>query len=256
MTEINNGIIKTVRTLWAKKGRDAEGLFVAEGTKCVRDTWGAFKCRWLIATRQWYDQMGTAEMYPHVVIAPRREMARMSQFDTASEVIAVYETPQRSFTPEQVRSGDLHIVLDDIQDPGNLGTIMRLADWYGLRHIFASRQTVDVFNHKVVQATMGAIARVAVHYVDLEELLSDYRDVPSWGTFLDGDNIYATQLEPASGFVIFGNEGRGIGRDVAALVQRRLLIPAAPHEGRGSESLNVGVAAAITLSEFMREKLK
>ena len=254
MIDINNGIIKTVRTLASKKHRDAEGLFVAEGTKCVRDTWHAFNCRWLIATRSWYEQMGTAEHYDKVVITPKREMARMSQFDNPSDVIAVYEIPQRSFTDADVRAG-LNIVLDNVQDPGNLGTIMRLADWYGIHNIFASRTTVDVYNHKVVQATMGAIARVMVHYVDLEDLLDDYSDLPAYGTFLDGENIYRANLEPR-GFVIFGNEGQGITAQVAEKATHRLLIPSAPHKGRTSESLNVGVAAAITLSELLRESLK
>ncbi len=252
MIDINNGIIKTVRTLWAKKGRDAEGLFIAEGTKCVRDTWNAFECQWLIATRSWYEQLGTAEHYDKVVITPKGQMSRMSQFDTPSEVIAVYKIPQRTFTDEEVLGG-LSIVLDNIQDPGNLGTIMRLADWYGIGNIFASPGTVDVYNHKVVQATMGAIARVKVHYTDLESLLERYNDLPVLGTFLDGENIYRQTLEPR-GFVVFGNEGRGIGGKVSDRATRRLFIPCAKNSG--SESLNVGVAAAITISEIMRHSFQ
>ncbi len=254
MIDINNGIIKLVRSLASKKHRDDEGLFVAEGTKCVRDTWNAFNCRWLIATRSWYEQLGTAEHYDKIVITPKSQMARMSQFDTPSDVIAVYETPERTFTPDEVRSR-LSIVLDNIQDPGNLGTIMRLADWYGITNIFASPTTVDVYNHKVVQATMGAIARVKVHYCDLEELIGEFNDLPVYGTFLDGENIYNKELAP-KGFVIFGNEGRGISDKVSKLATHRLLIPAAPHKGAGSESLNVGIAAAITISEIMRNRLK
>ena len=250
MIDINNGIIKTVRSLRAKHERDSEGLFVAEGTKCVRDTWSAFECQWPIATRAWYEKLGTAEHYDKVVITPKGQMARMSQFDTPSDVMAVYRIPERTFTDQEVRTG-LNIVLDNIQDPGNLGTIMRLADWYGIRNIFASIGTVDVYNHKVVQATMGAIARVKVHYTDLEALLEQYADLPVLGTFLDGENIYRQPLEPR-GFVVFGNEGRGIGDKVGALATQRLLIPSA--KNAGSESLNVGVAAAITISEIMRQR--
>ena len=253
MTDINNGIIKLVRSLAAKKYRDDEGLFVAEGTKCVRDTWDAFECRYLIATRAWYEQCGNASHYDKLVLAPKSQMARMSQFTTASDVLAVYEIPHREVNADEVRQS-LNIVLDNIQDPGNLGTIIRLADWYGIRNIFASPTTVDVYNHKVVQATMGAIARVKVHYQDLEDLFDDYPELPIYGTFLDGENIYAQTLEP-QGFVVFGNEGKGIGAKVSARVTHRLLIPAAPHQGKGSESLNVGIAAAITVSEFMRKKL-
>jgi len=248
MTEINNGIIKVVRSLASKRHRDEEGLFVAEGTKCVRDTWGAFTCRWLICTRAWYDQFGTAEHYDKVVMSSRQNMTRMSQFDTASEVIAVYEQPQDHIDSNRVSSG-LNIVLDNIQDPGNLGTIIRLADWFGVRDIFASTGTVDVFNHKVVQATMGAIARVDVHYGDLETVFDDYPDMPVYGTFLNGENIYHSELGK-KGFVVFGNEGQGIGARVAARATHRLLIPRAV--GAHSESLNVGVAAAITMSEFAR----
>lgn len=254
MIDINNGIIKVVRSLASKKHRDEEGLFVAEGTKCVRDTWDAFTCRWLIATRAWYEQLGTAEHYDKIVITPKSQMARISQFDTPSDVIAVYEIPTRTFTDAEVKQG-LNIVLDNIQDPGNLGTIMRLADWYGIRNIFANPTTVDVYNHKVVQATMGAISRVKVHYTDLEELLESYNDLPKYGTFLDGENIYDKTLSP-NGFVIFGNEGRGISEKVAKLTTHRLLIPSAPRKGAGSESLNVGIAAAITISEIMRNSLK
>lgn len=255
MIEINNGIIKTVRSLAQKKFRDQEGLFVAEGTKCVRDTWNAFNCRWLIATRTWYDQFGTAAHYPHLVIASKKQMSQMSQFNTPSDVMAVYEIPHRQFSAKDIE-GNLNLVLDNIQDPGNLGTIIRLADWFGIRNIFASKTTVDVFNHKVVQATMGAIARVRVHYCDLVALLNEYasEQMPVCGTLLDGENIYTKDL-PQSAFVAFGNEGKGIGKELRELVNERLLIPCAP-QGTGSESLNVGVAAAITISEFMRNKLK
>ncbi|MBQ5466689.1 MAG: RNA methyltransferase [Muribaculaceae bacterium] len=153
-----------------------------------------------------------------------------------------------------MRSG-LNIVLDNIQDPGNLGTIMRLADWYGIRNIFASKSTVDVYNHKVVQATMGAISRVKVHYCDLDFFLDDYDDMPVMGTFLDGDNIYGAKLPEGGAFVIFGNEGQGISPKIAAHVTQRLHIPAMPRKGEHSESLNVGIAAAITISELRRNHL-
>ena len=234
MQDINNGIIKLVSSLAVKKYRDKERLFVAEGWKCVRDTWRAFNCRYLIATKAWYEQQGTAEHYPKLVLAHKSQMARMSQFTTPSDVMAVYEIPETSYAHDEVRSG-LNIVLDNIQDPGNLGTIMRLADWYGIRNIFASKSTVDVYNHKVVQATMGAISRVKVHYCDLDFFLDDYDD--------------------SGAFVIFGNEGQGISPKIAAHVTQRLHIPAMPRKGEHSESLNVGIAAAITISELRRNHL-
>lgn len=239
---------KAVVGLTANKYRDDEGLFVAEGTKCVRDTWPHFNCRWLIAKRSWYEQCGTAEHYAKIVFANGQQMARISQFDTPSDVIAVYEKPVDSIDAARV-SKSLNIVLDNIQDPGNLGTIIRLADWFGIQDIFASRTSVDVYNHKVVQATMGAIARVKVHYQDLEALFEEYPDLNVYGTFLDGNDIYRSELGK-TGFVVFGNEGQGIGAKVAKHVDQRLLIPKA--KTAGSESLNVGVAAAITISEFFR----
>ena len=254
MQDINNGIIKLVSSLALKKFRDKEGLFVAEGWKCVRDTWRSFTCRYLIATKAWYEQQGTAEHYPKLVLAHKSQMARMSQFTTPSDVMAVYEIPQVDYSDDEVRHG-LNIVLDNIQDPGNLGTIMRLADWYGVTNIFASRSTVDVYNHKVVQATMGAISRVKVHYCDLDMLLDDFDGMPVMGTFLDGDNIYSTELTTGGAFVVFGNEGQGISPKVAEHVTQRLHIPAMPRRGARSESLNVGIAAAITISELRRKLL-
>lgn len=255
MIEINNGILKTVSSLSQKRKRDETGLFVAEGWKCVRDTWGAFRCRYLICTRAWHDQHGTAEHHPFVVLANKRHMERLTQFSTSSDVLAVYEQPQREVVPERVRNA-LNIVLDNVQDPGNLGTIVRLADWFGINDIFCSKGSVDVFNHKVVQATMGAIARVNVHYCDLEALLDEYHELPAVGTFLDSENIYNASL-PEKGFIVLGNEGQGIGHKVAVKLTQRVTIPPMPHSTNGcSESLNVGTAAAIAISEFRRNALK
>ena len=179
MQDINNGIIKLVSSLAVKKYRDKEHLFVAEGWKCVRDTWRAFNCRYLIATKAWYEQQGTAEHYPKLVLAHKSQMARMSQFTTPSDVMAVYEIPETSYTHDEVRSG-LNIVLD---------------------------------------------------------------------------NIYGAKLPEGGAFVIFGNEGQGISPKIAAHVTQRLHIPAMPRKGEHSESLNVGIAAAITISELRRNHL-
>ena len=251
MMDMNNGILKVVRSLAAKKYRDDEGLFVAEGTKCVRDTWDHFNCRWLIAKRSWYEQCGTAEHYDKIVFANGQQMARISQFDTPSDVIAVYEKPADTIDSDSV-SKSLNIVLDNIQDPGNLGTIIRLADWFGIRDIFASKTTVDVYNHKVVQATMGAIARVKVHYGDLEQVFESYPDLPIYGTFLDGKNIYQQPLTP-NGIIVMGNEGKGISKEVAAHINHHLLIPSYPAGRVTADSLNVAIATAITCAEFRRQ---
>lgn len=253
MIDINNGLIKFVKSLGNKRHRDDEGLFVAEGWKCVRDTLDTFECRYLIATRAWYEKNGTARFHDRLVLAPKAAMERMTQFSTAPDVMAVYTKPQVTVDTQVVKS-DVSLVLDNVQDPGNLGTIVRLADWYGIRHIFCSPTTVDIYNHKVVQATMGAIARVSVVYKDLLDLFDEYPDVPVEGTFLEGENIYASAM-PACAFVVMGNEGQGISREVAERVNRRVLIPSWPRTGGVSESLNVGMATAIVLSECRRSAL-
>ncbi len=247
---VTNGIIKLVASLSQKKNRDDQGCFVAEGTKCVRDTWDFFNCKMIIATKEWYEQCGHSGHLDKIYFATKSQMQKMSQFSTASDVIAVYETPVYDIKREEIEN-DLNIVLDGIQDPGNLGTIMRLADWYGIKNIFCSKTTVDVFNHKVVQATMGAISRVKVYYCDLLDLFDEYREIPVYGTFLEGKNIYKADLSER-GFVVFGNEGRGISKELRDVIDRKLLIPSYPQGVVTSESLNVGVAAAITISEFRR----
>ena len=188
MQDINNGIIKVVRSLAVKKYRDDERLFVAEGTKCVRDTWDYFNCKWLICTRAWHDRLANATMHDKIVLANNQQMAKMSQFSTPSDVIAVYEMPEKEIDEKEVRDG-LNIVLDNVQDPGNLGTIIRLADWYGIKSIFASIGTVDVYNHKVVQATMGAISRVKVHYCDVPNLLEEYNDLCAKKAWFSGTDV-------------------------------------------------------------------
>lgn len=254
MYKVSNNTIKFVASLSQKKYRDKEGCFIAEGNKCVRDTWDYFKCRMLIATQNWYESYGNCTHMDVLQIATRQQMQKMSQFTNPSDVIAVYETPEVFYTPQEVKE-NINIVLEGVQDPGNLGTIIRLADWYGIKNIFCNKQTVDVYNHKVIQATMGAISRVKVHYCDLEELIESFPEMDVFGTTLDGENIYSTTL-PDRCFVIFGNEGNGMSERLKAMTTRNLYIPSRVVDGSTSESLNVGLAAAITISEFCRNTLK
>lgn len=248
-----NRLRKEVASLGDARHRRELGCFVAEGTKCVRDTWGGFECVHLIATSRWVDENRqlTGAFAPTVV--QRSEIARMSQLKTPGEVIAVYRLPQREFDPSLFSKG-LALALDGVQDPGNLGTIIRVADWFGVDRILCSPDTVDCFNPKVVQATMGAIARVNVVYHDLAEAFAAMPGVPLFGTFLDGDDIYAAQLPP-EGVVVMGNEGNGISSRISAMIGNRLLIPSYPPERPTSESLNVAMATGIVLSEFRRRTL-
>ena len=154
--------------------------------------------------------------------------------------------------PNEVVQQQLCLALDDVQNPGNLGTIVRLADWFGIEHIFCSRGCADIYNPKTVQATMGGLARVQVHYMDLPQMLSLLpEDVPVYGTFLDGDNLYKKSLDNR-GLIVMGNEGKGISSSVEAFVTERLYIPNYPAGRATSESLNVAIATAIVCAEFRR----
>lgn len=163
-----------------------------------------------------------------------------------------FEQPHYDFDAD-VASRSLCLALDDVQDPGNLGTIVRIADWFGIEHIFCSNGTADIYNPKTVQATMGAIARVKLHYCNLPEFIGNAseKNIPVFGTFLDGENIY-TQHLPKNGIIVMGNEGNGISEQIARKVSHRLLIPNYPQGCETSESLNVAVATAIVCAEFRR----
>ena len=167
-------------------------------------------------------------------------------------MLAVVEMPKYSIEREKVKKS-LNLVLDDVQDPGNLGTIIRIADWFGIEDIFCSPLTADCYNPKVVQATMGAITRVRIHYLDLDALFGDFAadDMPVYGTFLEGEPIYNADLADR-GFIVMGNEGRGVSDSIARWVTNKLYIPPFPVDQPSSESLNVAVATAITCSEFRR----
>lgn len=245
---ITKAEIKMVRSLADKRGRSEHGLFVAEGEKLVRELHSS-----PLRVAKIYALPGVMEeLDGDVCRVTAAEMERMSMLKTANNSLAVVEMPRRQFDLAQA-AGRLVLALDDVGNPGNLGTMIRLADWFGIEDVVCSHNTADCFNPKVVQATMGAIIRVRVHYCDLPQLLSDarMRGMEVCGTFLDGENIYTSVL-PASGIVVMGNEGRGISDACAAYVSRRLHIPAYPAGRTGSESLNVSTAAAIVCSEFRR----
>ncbi len=246
---------KSVAQLSRSKYRRETGLFVAEGSKCVCDTLDYFDCTALFAAQTWLDshksQLGSVDA---LYRASASDLERMSQLQSPPDVIAVYRQPSYSLDLPSL-DGRLTVALDRVQDPGNLGTIIRVCDWMGVSDILASEGTADVYNPKVVQATMGSIARVRVHYVDLPQTLSalSCRGLPVYGTFLDGRSIYDTCLDDC-GIIVVGNEGRGISDAVAQTVTERLLIPSYPPDAPTAESLNVAIATAITLAEFRRPR--
>lgn len=247
--------IKYIHSLELKKNRKVDGVFLAEGPKVVGDLLGHFPCRLLVATREWillHPHMESLAGGLRVEEVSDAELARASLLKAPQQVLAVFEQPLNLPDPAAPRH-ELCLALDGVQDPGNLGTIIRLADWFGVRHIFCSPGTVDTYSPKVIQASMGSVVRVMVHQIDLPKLIAELGSVPVCGTFLDGVSIYEQEL-PRSGLLIMGNEGNGISPEVGRLVNVRLCIPAYPADRADSpDSLNVALATAIACAEWRRQ---
>lgn len=250
MNPLSKNKIKYIRSLELKKIRKEEGVFLAEGPKLVGDLLGHFPCRFLAATSSWLQEHPSIPAL-EIAEASADDLSRASLLKTPQQVLAIFEQPHHEMEAETIRHS-LSLALDDVQDPGNLGTIIRLADWFGIEHIFCSPNTVDAYNPKTVQATMGGIARVNVHYTPLPELIRSLGDIPVYGTFLDGGNMYDQALS-TNGLIMMGNEGKGIGEEVEALINRKLYIPNYPQERETSESLNVAIATAVVCAEFRRQ---
>ncbi|MDR1601757.1 MAG: RNA methyltransferase [Tannerella sp.] len=247
---VSKAKVRLVRLLEMKRHREAHGLFVAEGNKLVADMMAAFECEWMLATPSWMAVQGHIPAR-ELVVADGDDIRRISLLKNPQDVLALFRLPSYDIG-EADPAHRLTLVLDAVRDPGNLGTIVRVADWFGIEHVICSTDSADVFAPKAVQATMGALARVSVHYTGIEQYLDRYRHVPVYGTFTDGDNIYGKTLSPG-GIVVLGNEGSGIRPSVEALVHCRLCIPSYPDGRDTSESLNVAVAAAVVCAEFRRQ---
>ena len=233
MSILSKNRIKYIRSLELKKIRKEEKVFLAEGPKLVGDVLGYFPCKLLIATSDWLEEHPAVQA-AEVIEVTSEELSRTSLLKTPQQVLALFEQPEYEIDMEAIRNS-LCLALDDIQDPGNLGTIIRLADWFGIEHIFCSPKTI--------QATMGGIARVKVYYTALPDLMHSLGNVPVYGTLLDGENMYEQPLSK-NGIIIMGNEGNGISPEIEKLVNRKLYIP---------ESLNVAIATAIVCAEFRRQ---
>lgn len=245
---IGKNTIKWVHSLEMKKNRKREGLFVAEGPKVVGDLLSRFRLHSVFATDEWTggDSIGAEVRLERV---DDDTLRRLSFLQHPQQVVAVMEMNKEEKV--EVDADRLTIMLDGVQDPGNLGTIIRIADWFGIDSIICSPDTADAYNPKVVQATMGSLGRVSVTYSPLVPLLSSLpADMPIYGTLLDGKDIYQKELT-RHGVIIMGNEGNGISDEVRAMVTHPLLIPRF-RQGESAESLNVAVATAITCSEFCR----
>ena len=252
-TLITKNQISFVRSLQKKKFREEERCFVSEGPKMVTDMIeSVIKIRNIFSISNF--QLSLFNHHLEIIRISPREMARISGLKEPSEVLAVCEVPEFPMSSIDPLTNPV-LVLDNISDPGNLGTIIRVADWFGISDIVCSRETVDLYNPKVVQATMGSIARVRLHYLDLPGFLANWKEkVEIFGAFLSGENIYEAAL-PGAGILLIGNESHGISPEVGEFVSRKLVVPRVPHKNKLSgeaESLNAAVATAIICSEFRR----
>ena len=248
--------IKDIHALSQKKHRDARRLFVAEGPKVVADLLPLMECECLYATSDFLSKQPPVllQRVKQLEEVDAKTIDRLSLLCTPRDVLALFRKPEAAPFDQlkQLPQKNLCLALDGVQDPGNMGTIVRIADWFGIEHIFASHATADVFSPKVVQATMGAVGRVQVHYLDLLQYIEGLSvDVPVFGTFLDGDDMYNRELS-RHGLIVMGNEGNGVTAEVSSLINHRLYIPPYPQGRATSESLNVAVATAIVCVEVRR----
>ncbi|MDD2549759.1 MAG: RNA methyltransferase [Bacteroidales bacterium] len=249
---ITTNEIKFIKSLQQKKFRRQHGLFVAEGAKLVEDILGSnLKISAIYHTASW-NNYPKAKNFPFTQVS-KKEMGRISSLSTPSEVIALGNIPIKKLDVSTLK-GSLSLMLDTVQDPGNMGTIIRLADWFGITNIVCSPTSADAFAPKVIQATMGAIARVSIYYANLEGVISEANilKIPTYGTFLNGNNLYTSNLTP-TGIIVMGNEGYGISQGLENLINHKLTIPNFSNRKNTSESLNVAMATAIICSEFKRK---
>lgn len=241
--------IRYIQSLKDKKHRSTHNTFVAEGEKLVFDLLQSCKCQLITGQSHIVDRINK-ESVEEIITATSDELKRASHLKTAPPVIGIFY--KKTISEEDIDfSKGLHIILDGVQDPGNLGTIVRIADWFGIENIVCSTQTADIYNPKTVQSTMGAIARINTIYTDLEMFLKRNNKLPVYGTYLEGENIYNEKL-PDGAFIVMGSEGKGISDGLTNMISNKLLIPSFPTNQPTSESLNVAVATAIICSEFRR----
>ena len=244
--------IKIIRSLESKKQRIETGMFVAEGNKLVADMLPFFDCELLLAKPSWMAAQGDLQVR-ELIVADENDISRASLLKNPQDVIAVFIQPKRCLD-KKILKNELTLVLDGIQDPGNLGTIIRLADWFGIRNVICSPDTADVYNPKTVQAAMGGIAQVDVFYESLPGLLDELKGIPVYGTFLTGKILYEEKLN-STGLIVMGNEGNGIRSEVEQWITNRLYIPNFPRGSESTDSLNVAMATAIVCGEFRRQEV-
>lgn len=239
---VSKNQIKLITSLQQKKYRLTHQLFIAEGEKVIRELLDSkFMLEHLYSTTIIFEEVDNSKQ----TIISESELDKISALTTSNSCLAVFRIPQ----PKKIVESGLILALDSVRDPGNLGTILRLCDWFGVNQLLCSNATVDIYNPKVVQATMGSIARVNVNYLDLTTFLQETQ-LPVFGTFMNGENIYKTSL-PKKGIIVMGNEANGISGELENFIKNKLTIPRFGNLQK-TESLNVATATAIVLSEFRR----
>jgi TrmH family RNA methyltransferase len=242
--------ISLITALHQKKYRKEHQLFLVEGLKAITEFLNSkYALHSIFCVNNLTSNLLKLSVKQKVFEISELELKKISNLQQPQGVLAVFEIPEKlDFVENSV--DDMVLVLDGIQDPGNLGTIIRTADWFNFRHILCSIDCVDIYNPKVVQATMGSLARVQVIYTELAPILKQTQ-LPIYGTLLNGDNIYSTNFKP-KGYLVFGNEGNGISEEIISLITKRVTIPG----GNNTESLNVAISAAICCAEIKRNILK
>ena len=259
--ELSKNKVKLINSLQKKKYREINGLFVAEGKKLVHEILkSGLQTEIIVGTTDWYSNENEKLLLnvKEIIETTQKNISKISSLSTSPEVLAVVKIPKVNHDIEEIISivnDNLSLFLDKIQDPGNLGTILRIADWFGIKNVICLQGCVDVFSPKTIQATMGAICRIKTYNLSTDNVFSlfDKIKVPVYGTFLEGNNIYNEKLS-TNGLIVMGNEANGISPEISGFITQRLLIPAYPLGESTSESLNVSVAAAIVCSEFRRRE--
>ena len=245
--------LKLIQSLNYKKGREKGNCFLAEGAKIVTEALKSnFHVDSLMATSEFTDSHSLlCKKACNTAEVTKKELQTASLLQSPQDALAIIRLPEESFSVS-VLNNQFSLALDSVQDPGNMGTIIRIADWFGIRHILCSMDTADCFSPKVIQASMGAIFRVKIHYLDLKYTLEEIRKlkISVFGTYLDGENVFTSSL-PSSGILVMGNEGNGISEKISRYIDKKLTIPSFGNSG--TESLNVAIATAICCAEFRRE---
>jgi TrmH family RNA methyltransferase len=252
MQNLSKSKISLFKSLSINKFRNEHNLFIAEGHKIIAEVLkSSLNIKYIIHTNKWGVNLKDTSF--EIIETTESDIKKISNLKTPPSVIAIIEIPKSKLKPELLKN-KLTLAIDDIQDPGNLGTIIRICDWFGIENVICSGNSVDIYNPKVIQATMGAFLRVNAFYVELDKFITDYKAKTSnicYGTFLEGENIYKTQINP-EGLIVLGNEGQGISQTVEMLIDKKIVIPPYKNDEIHAQSLNISIAAAIICSEFRK----